>query len=341
MKHFLPWSLWIFAGTTAGVLADTYANFIRQTQYPSNVTLDVSVASSGEQLSGLPLEDGGALFDLYAVNSDTLVSYLLDSKYVGAYVPKAEIVITSEDPYTTVPRTRADRPFYVKITVSNLLSGDDIPAAAKQVTFLHHVQSYGDGGTGANLDRTQATLISQETITTELAETRTYAYSVVPATNVAKIRGEERFSVYTIQDTGETYSIAPSQLASQYIQIWPVPDGTITGLTNGATYKDLIPAMTFRVNDVYPGSQIYAQAYKGEVSGSPAETIRVGAASAAVYEVPTDAEFSNENLSSLLPTDGRWTVELISSSVFGLERLAYVTFDVDRTISVRGMVTAE
>ncbi|MFT3992584.1 MAG: hypothetical protein QM680_14405 [Luteolibacter sp.] len=343
MKSVLYYLLWMPAVGPAGVFADTYTNFIRQVQYPSNVVWDMDVEASGAKQSALVVEDGGAQFQLHAVNSATLAAYVLDAKYVGAYVPIAQISIRSEDPYATIPRTRAGRPFYVDITITGLLSGEAYPAASKEVTFLHHVQSYGEGGTGVNLDRTQATLVSQESITTNLdADTRTYRYSVVPAADVAKIRGEERFSVFTIQDTRETYSIEPSQLASQYIQIWPVPEGTISGIAMNGKYKDLIPTVTFGVKDVYPGSQIYAQAYQGGVNDNPSDPVQVAAANAAVYATPTDASFSSTNLSGKLPVDGQWTVELISSSPFGLERLDYVTFDIDRTISVRGsMTTAE
>ncbi|MFT4175346.1 MAG: hypothetical protein QM627_01705 [Luteolibacter sp.] len=342
MKSIVHRSLWIFALSLAGAYADTYTNFIRQVQLPSNLVWDMTVPASGARQSELEITSGGARFELHAVNSSTMEAHVLDAKYVGAYVPIAQIRVHSEDPYAVIPRTRAGRPFYVEITITGLLSGADDPVAAKQVTFLHHAQSYGEGGTGVNLDRTQATLISQETITTNLdARTRTYLYSVVPSANVAKVRGEERFSVFTIQDTRQDYSVPPSQLASQYIQIWPVPEGTVTGLTQNAKYKDLIPAVTFNVKDIYPGSQIYAQAYPGDVSDNPANPIEVGAANASVYSIPTDTTFTNSNLGAHLPKDGRWTVELVSSSPFGLERLDAVTFEVDRTISVRGMVHSE
>ena len=116
-------------------------------------------------------------------------------------MPLATVALRSEDPYTTIPRTRADRPFAVDVTVSGLLSGASDPAASKSVTFLHHAQSYGAGGTGDSVDRTAATLIEQSTINTNGAQTLSYTVNSVPGTVRTKVRGEERFSVYSLADT--------------------------------------------------------------------------------------------------------------------------------------------
>lgn len=40
-----------------------------------------------------------------------------------------------------------------------------------------------------------------------------------------------------------------------------------------------------------------------------------------------------------MTSDGVWTMELLTSTPFGIDRLAHVTFTVDRTISVNGSVT--
>ena len=38
-------------------------------------------------------------------------------------------------------------------------------------------------------------------------------------------------------------------------------------------------------------------------------------------------------------SDGIWTMEILTATPFGIDRLAHVTFEVDRTLKVNGMVT--
>ena len=56
--------------------------------------------------------------------------------------------IRSEDPYTEIPRTRADRPFEWRSPSMACLHGATDPDASKSVKLLRHVQSYGVKGTG-------------------------------------------------------------------------------------------------------------------------------------------------------------------------------------------------
>lgn len=339
MKRFSYRVLLLLACFGSQVRAADYTNFIRQVQLPTGVQWDVTVPNTGSQQSALEINPGGARFELYAVSSSPVASYLLDTKYVGAYVPIAQIKIRSEDPYAVIPRTRADRPFYVDITTSGLQNGATDPAASKVVTLLRHVQSYGTTGTGVNLDRTQATLLSSASITSNQTQTLTYALTSVPGADRSKVRGEERFSVFTIQDTRETYSVAPSQLASQFIQIWPVTDGSLTGITQGQKIKFTLPPVTFTIHDAYPSSQIYAQAYKNsQVLGTTGKVIS-GSTRYVNNSVPEDHTITISNWGDDLDSDGTWTLELVISTPFGIDRLGYVTFDLDRTIEVKSSVT--
>ena len=96
----------LLAGLGPAVAATpVYTNFIRQVQLPTGVQWDVTVASIGEQLSALAIDPGGARFELWTVKDTPLTSYLLDTRYVGTYVPMANVVIRSEDPYSLIPRT--------------------------------------------------------------------------------------------------------------------------------------------------------------------------------------------------------------------------------------------
>jgi len=323
----------------------TYTNYIRQYQTPSNVIWDCSeaVASSGTQASALAINPGGARFDLWTIKNSPYTEYLLNTCYVGTYVPLATVVIRSEDPYPTIRRTRADRPFYVDVSVEGLLLGAADPEAAKKVKLLRHVQSYGVGGTGVEIDRTQAILLSpQVEITTTGMQTLTYELNSVPGADRSKVRGEERFSVFSIADIRPpTYNVPEIQISSQFIQIWPVADGSITGIATGQLIRYAMPQVTLTYNDLYPSSTTYAQVYKGNPQLGVTGTIVPGSQLVVNDSVPQNKTLTlkDTDYSSVFDADGRWTMELLTSTPFGIDRLAYVFFDLDRTMKVNGTFT--
>lgn len=343
----------------AASTGQTYTNYVRQWQMPSGVSWDASdiVAATGTQPSNLAINPGGARFDLWTILSSPLTEYLLDSSYVSTYTPIAQIVIDTEDPSgkdmaATGPipvnlpgrlrRTRADRPFTVYMNVLGLLNGLTDPEASKSVNFFRHVQSYGTG-VGVGLNRTLATLRTQSSVTTNGQQTFVFPMTTIPGSNLKKLRGEERFSVFSIAD----YQAPASQLASQYIQVWPIPDGSISGITPNQTVRFSMPPLTMVYNDIYPGSTVYAQVYKGERVAGKVGAVLVGGGKTNTGSDPTVETLTpTRNVDTLFDSDGRWTIELMSSSPFGTEtlrtpsdNLAFVTFTIDRTIEVNSTVT--
>jgi hypothetical protein len=317
--------------TAAAAQAEVFTNFIRQVQFPSGVQWDATVAAEGEQLSALGIDPGGARFELWTVRAAPLSAYLLDSRYVGAYVPMTEVVIRSEDTSSLMLRTRADRPFYVDITVGGLLNGIDDPPSSKMVRFLRHVQSYGAGGTGDNIDRSQATLLTQSSLETNGFQTLTYALTSIPGANRAKVRGEEQFSFFSLAD----WQAPEAKLVSQHIQIWPVADGAIAGLTQNQQVRFEPPQVTLTLNDLYPSSTTYAQVYKGNAQLGVAGTIVPGSAVSLREAVPQNRVLTLKNYRSVFDADGRWTMELLTVTPFGIDRLACVSFDVNLTLRVQ------
>lgn len=313
----------------------TFTNFIRQVQLPTGVEWDMGVAVTGESLSPLSIDPGGARFELWTVKASPLTSYLLDSRYVGTYVPLAQVAIRTEDPYTIIPRTRADRPFYVDISISGLLSDAGAPAASKSIKFLHHVQSYGAAGNGIGLDRSLATLDSQVMMDQNGTQTLSYAVNSVPGANRAKIRGEERFSFFSLAD----YQAAESQLASSFVQIWPVADGSLAGIAANQMIRFSLPAVTVTLNDLYPSSHTYAQVYKGAPRLGVTGTIVPGSSLLINDAVPVSRVLTLTNYDGVFDEDGQWTMELVTETPFGLERMHYVTFHLDRTIQMNSSVT--
>lgn len=324
-------------GSAFGQAGAIYTNFVRQVQLPSGVLWDATVPPTGEQLSSLAINPGGARFELWTIKSDPLTVYLLDTRYVGTYVPMAEVNIRTEDPYTYtgIPRTRADRPYIVDVTTTGLLSGDKVPVSSKSVKLLRHVQSYGIGGTGEGIDRNQATLLHQVSLVNNAVHRLSYAVNSIPGADRTKVWGEERFSVFSLQD----YQAPESQLASKFVQIWPVADGSIAGMTQNQLIKFRLPPLTITLNDLYPDSRSYAQVYKGDPVLGTTGSVVPGSALVVYHSIPQNRVLDIKDWDDVVTSDGRWTLEVMTATPFGTDRLAYVSFDVDRTITLNGTFT--
>jgi hypothetical protein len=328
LSFLLPQSLLAQNGST-------FTNFIRQVQLPDGPDWDVGVAASGAVLSPLAIDPGGARFELWTVKASPLTDYLLDSRYVGTYVPLGQATVRSEDPYTTIPRTRADRPFWVDVSINGLLSDAGAPDAAKNMKFLHHVQSYGAGGTGLTINRDLATLNSQVMMSQNGTQTLTYVVNSVPGANRAKVRGEERFTLFSLPD----YQVPEgSQLSSSFIQIWPVADGSLAGITNNQMIRFSLPVVTVTLNDLYPSSHTYAQVYKGAPQLGTTGTIVPGSSLVINDTVPVSRVLTLSAYDSVFDEDGQWTMELLTETPFGVDRLQFVTFHLDRTIQMNSAV---
>jgi len=312
----------------------TFTNFIRQVQYPAELVYDMTVPQVGEEPSPLPIEDGGARFELWAVasNGETITSYLLSSKFVGTYIPVATLNITSEDTTSSNPRTRADRPFSVTYDVQGLLNGIDDPKPSKSVNLYWHVQSYGEDGNGENIVPANATLVDSATISENGAVTLNFNLTSVPATDISKARGEERFTIYSLED----FQAPASEIVGNTIQIWPVANGTIAGINTGDLVRYQVPQLTLTLNDLYPSSTTYAQVYTGEAILGTVGKIIPGSALVIDEPSPRDHTLVVDNYAQSLGADGVYTIELLTKTPFGIDRLAYVTFNLDRTMKING-----
>lgn len=325
----------MIGGSYADAQTATYVNYIKQIQYPTMLTKLDYVGPIDTMPSSLAIDPGGARFELWTLRSDMPEATLLDSSFVGTYIPVADVQIVTEDQTAAIPRTRVDRPFQVKLTVSGLLSGDDAPDAAKQVTFLRHVQSYGDGGTGATIDRTQATLVSQSEITQNGTQTFSFSVTAVPGSPRTKVRGEETFSVYSLED----YQAPKSQISTQTVQIWPIADGSIAGIKQSQTIRYALPQLTVTANDLYPNSTTYVQVYKGNPQLGVTGKILPGSAVSINEAAPVSRTLVVDKYDSVFDDDGLWTMELLTVTPFGIDRLSYLSFTLDRKIKMNGSFT--
>lgn len=314
---------------------NVFTNFIRQIQLPDELEWDVDVDLLGSQQSELPINPHGARFELWTVKSSPLTSYLLDTTYVNSYIPVSEVTITTEDPYEVIPRTRIDRGFSITITVDGLSTDPAAPEAAKSVKLLRHVQSYGTGK-GNGIDRSLATLLTQGSLDANGDHTITIPLSAIPGSDRTKVRGEERFSVFSLAD----YEAPESQLDSHFIQVWPLTRVTIDGLSNGDIIKDLAPEVTVTLKDLYPDSFTYAQIYEGAASLGTGGTLIAGASVMIDSAVPRNRKLRIKKWDDAIRHDGTYTIEVLTSTPFGIDRLSYMTFDVKRTIQFNGNVTS-
>ena len=318
-----------------------YTFFVRQIQMPEpsdgSGGWDVDVEQDGTQQSPLAINPNGARFELWTLKADPLTSFLLDTTYVNSYIPVAEINIRTEDPYDVIPRTRADRPFEVDITVSGLSPDPAAPEAARSVKLLHHVQAYPSTSVGDDIDRSAAAMYSQGSLESNDTHTLNYTVTAIPGADRSKVRGEERISVFSMED----FQAPESQLDSDFVQIWPVSDATVAGIEAGDVITETLPDVTVTINDLYPDSYTYVQIYSGpQVLGTDGIIIP-GASYLLDRSTPRNRKkLRVRNWEALVPEDGEWTIEVITITPFGADRLSYVTFTTDRTIEFRGSVTS-
>ncbi len=323
----------------ASAAGEGYVNFIRQTQQNTGVVYSVNVASTGNAGSQGLLETGGALFQLYTVDS-TGKDYLLDQKLVGAFLPSATVSIATQDPYkdpvTGMPRTRADKPFTVTVNVAGIVTGvATAPDSAKRVLLEQHVKNYTATKTSYTLaEATSGTPKASSSIYTNGNTVLNFASTSLTGADPTKVSGEEWFVVHALADG----TVAQSQIASGRVQIWPVASGSIAGITNNQVIRAKAPSITVTMNDLYPRSDTYVQVYEG----SPALNTTGKQLPGSVL-VWNDSKSKSDVLTipdydSVFTKDGTYTMELLTATPFGTDRLAYVTFTVSRNIEVRGLL---
>lgn len=323
----------VISATTASAQKSPYVNFVRQTQQGTGVMWDMPVAAVGAAPSALALEAGGSLFQLWTIEKSIPQDYLLDQKLVGAYLPKADVVITTLDPHAGVTRTRIDQPFTVEIQVSDLLSGSGLPRASSEVLLERHIASYLPGQ--ASLDPTVVTggvPISSAVISQNGKTFLKFPASILKAADPTKALGEEHFIIHALSDT----AISQSQIASAKVQVWPIASGAILGLTPGMQYRLKLPAVKIQLTDLYPRSDTYFMLYEGtQINGIPGRLVKS-------FPVTRDRTVSDmldvPELDTMFTQDGTYTVGLMSTTVYGTELLCPpVTFSVKRSMSVNVM----
>jgi len=334
-------SLTLLLAASLPATAETWGNYIRQTQLDSGIIWDMPLATiEGRSSSPLPLEESGALFQLWTLRGSDLQDFILDQKLVGTYLPDAAIRITTSDPYPLAHRTRADQPFTVEVDMNGLLSDPDAPEAAKMAIFEHHLATPDSlSGEITPPDLTAAGTPHQSTVFTENG---TFVYEFA-ATNLAaddptKARGEEHFVVHALADG----SLPQSQLASGHVEVWPVASGAIRGLEEGQEIRFRTPAIELHLDDLYPSSTTYLQIYQGAPALGTVGTAVEGSVLVLDQDSSEDRVIRLSRWLDDISDSGTYTIELIHMTPFGNERLAWRSFQVERSLRINAQIaTAE
>ncbi len=320
----------------AHAAGEGFVNFIRQQQKTTGVVWSMPVVPVGNGPSQLPLEQDGALFQLWTIEQATAKDHLLDQKLVGAYLPSAAITIRTLDPYSAVPRTRADQPFTVTFNVSGLLSGAGLPEASTRVLLEHHLANYK----GAQKSIPAAQAISGDPFSSGYliangTSEQTFAVTNLKAADATLATGEEHFVIHALEDD----SAEQTQLATAHVQVWPVASGAIQGISTGERVRFHAPVLTVNLTDLYPRSNTWIQVYKGEPKLNTAGTQVTGSVLILDQDRSDSRMLTVSDYDTALTDDGTYTMELLTETPFGIDRLHHVTFVVDRKLEIRSQLS--
>ncbi len=339
----------------SGAAAQSTQAWVRETDLSNGMIYDIPLQPTGGTFAPpLAISTTGNTFELYAKGTawDTKV-YLLDTKIVRAYSPVADFQVTTEDPYVRgdvtsgryVRRTRADRPFSVNVQVSGLVPGS--PSQAENaVYFATHGCNY-DPATYSGLEQSQYLIHDGNVGNGTILMNPVYHELNTPL--ATKACGEMVYTMVRYAADGLPDTI----IAQPKIEVWPVAEAAIENIAENQVFIDRIPTVFLHYKDLYPDSRTYAQIYRGHaVLGTAGTQIAVSERklgrhynpdeAAEPATVPQTISVAVEGLSNYTPVDGIYTVEIYTETPFfnrAAERLAVVTFEVDRVISSRGKLS--
>ncbi len=272
--------------------------------------------------------------------SSSALPQLIAEKTVGAFIPQAAIVITSADPYFP-PRTRADQPYSATIAISKLPTANaQVPEGVPtKVTLAKsyklyeptlHIPAENGSGQGSYDQGFEFSLNGTYSIPE--------IYQNLPGASPTKVIGEETFSASVKLGTGNS----KATIGSSTVQIWPVCSAKIQGIEAGKRYSSPPQGGQVVLTDLYPDSVTYAQIYKGAPSlGSNGFRIPSSAFSINTF-APQNAVVPLVDLVNGITEDGIYTIEVLTITPFNNrqpERIAYLSFDLKRSINVHATVT--
>lgn len=346
MKVYQLLATFAVAGTICSQAQTTWQTRMIQQQIGGATGIPELVGNKGAKPS-LPIGENGSRFELWGWKFEgaLLVSEeLLDTTEVGTYGPRAEIIITTLDPYEPFPRTRVDQPFSVTYAVTGLIDdGPGVPLASRKVLTSHHADLYTAGSfDGSSIEATNR--ISHFNLRENGNQEFDFLVTNLTAPDLARRAGRERFEIQALAD-GDT----PQRIiAEAAVEVYPLPEGYIAGIDTEKVHTKL-PEFRANVWRAYPSSSTWVEIYSGEYAagkrgdllGSTLET------PSAAHPEPFSQISFTEFPQFLQPTEeGKVTLVLRTSSPFPGESIEeggmiidYLTFSVGGTLEIRAMIT--
>lgn len=311
-EHYSPWSL---LDLTAGNIAH------------ANVSLDSHL---------LDLDVLGLHLDINFGDSgdEDPLPGLIDEKTVGIHLPEANLTLRSEDSYQPT-RTRADRPYGYSLSLRKLADPVDprggVTAAEVERSFkVYHPELYVPFPNGSG----QGSYDEAFRFTRNGDFTDATVYQLLPFERPTKAVGEETFTARVpLGTTGGQVAIA-----SATIQIWPLCEAAVQNIEAGKRYAAVPAEARVTFKDLYPDTVAYAQIYEGAPQlGRVGKVIGSSLVTFNTYS-PQNAVVPLSVADSDLGEDGIYTIEVLTVTPFNNrqpERVAHVSFEIDRTIQVR------
>ena len=322
-------SLFALLLTAAGSLhAD---EFIRQHQLSSGLVWDQHVQSSeGAKWSGVPVSTGGTVFSLYALgNGPDTHLYKLDATTAGSQFPTVDFSIVSEDPHFP-PRTRADKAFFVAIKPQGGNSSSPLS--------LHHQGVSYDTATHTSTAQSRTSNFGWTQLSGKKPAHARF-FSQLPTTDPTLAEGEESITLYSQHPDSKQWM----PLNTVGIQVWPVAQATISGITPGSTITDATAKILINLNckNLYPDSTTYAQIYRSTEKLGTLGKVLPQSVVKFDTQVPQNQKIPLGNFLQTLE-DGHYTLEVLTITPFNNrkpERLTHVSFVIDRGVHNPGIVS--
>ncbi|MEO7101625.1 MAG: hypothetical protein ABI162_19905 [Luteolibacter sp.] len=334
--------------TSTCLLHAGVGDFIRQIQNVNGNTViyDIALSNDKGDVISKPLSAESAVFQLYALetaNDGNQTFTKLDEDTVGTFLPQVTAQMLSEDPYP-VPRTRADRPYGLKITIAGLSPDDPkVPADAKVYNAirsyaLYNPTTYQPNGTAGEYKEkyifNKNGIFTDNGIIHMLPKPEDLPESKYRPT---KACGEESFTMCT--QTGTTRG---SELAKATVQIWPVADCRILNLEEGKTYFAVPTNASIELRDLYPDSETKVQVYPGVKAPGTVGTVLPSSVVKFSTYLPQNANIVLSDLETSVFADGTYTLEVLTKTPFNdgtPEIIASISFTIKRTLKVNGMIS--
>lgn len=287
---------------------------------------------------------GRSVFELMTTNETTNVDTILKTVTVDSYMAEVnELIIIGplEDPYNMnpdkisgfIPRTQIGQGYTIQSHISGLLpEGNGIPKAASSLKLEQASYAYAENK--ATLIEDADPILFTSNITKN-GLSQTAVLSRLTGSDMTKLRGEDVVTIYMKADP-ESGHPDENVMATAKIQIWPISDGSLTGILEGKTYSK-VPALTLDLIDLYPGSDTYLS-----ITGGSLEQPLIYGNRTNTSNTPLSIKYSLTDLDKRLISDGVYNVQLIHRSPFDEYVFSESSFTLQRGIHVNAsIITSE